>query len=123
MACAVVLAGCARRGSASTEPLPAGDYALESVNGLAVPCTVDHQGRSMKIKSGSFAMSADGACRSSIVLTAPNGKDVTKEVKAAGVRTGNQVSFKWEGAGRTSGEIDGTKFTMENEGMKFAYRK
>jgi hypothetical protein len=29
----------------------------------------------------------------------------------------------WDGAGTTTGTVDGTTFTMDNEGMLFVYRR
>ncbi len=31
--------------------------------------------------------------------------------------------MKWERAGITTGTVEGSSFTMNNEGMNFAYRK
>jgi hypothetical protein len=31
--------------------------------------------------------------------------------------------MRWKGAGTTTGNIQGSDFTMNNEGMIFAYRK
>jgi hypothetical protein len=31
--------------------------------------------------------------------------------------------MRWDGAGMTTGSVDGNIFTMHNEGMVFVYRK
>ena len=42
---------------------------------------------------------------------------------ASYTRQGSKLTMKWEGAGMTTGTAEGDTFTMNNEGMVFAYRK
>ncbi len=121
----LVLAGTGCRhetgGSASLDP--AGVYALASVDGKTVPCDLAHEGATITVKSGIFTIQADGHCNSQITFSVPPGKDVNREVKAAYTRQGNELTMQWEGAGTTIGNVDGTTFTMTNEGMVFVYQK
>jgi len=90
------------------------------VDGKQVPCTVQHDGHTMTIDSGRFVINADGTCSSRIAVA---GRPAAIEVKANYTREGNKLAMKWQGAGQTSGTIDGDTFTMNNEGMVFIYRK
>lgn len=99
---------------------PFGTYALVSVDGKKVPCTVTHEGQAMTIQSGSFIVNRDGTCLSKIAL---GGEDSTPEVKATFKQEGATLTMQWEGAGTTTGTLDGNTFKMTNEGMALVYRK
>jgi hypothetical protein len=93
---------------------------LVTVDGNKVPCTVQHEGHTMTINSGSFIINADGTCSSKMSLA---GRDTPIEVKATYTREGPKLTMQWQGAGMTIGTVEGDTFTMNNEGMVFAYRK
>jgi hypothetical protein len=99
---------------------PVGTYPLATVDGNKVPCTVQHEGHTMTINSGSFDINADGTCSSKITLA---GRAAAIEVKATYTREGPKLTMQWQGAGMTIGTVDGGKFTMNNEGMVFVYQK
>jgi hypothetical protein len=99
---------------------PVGTYALVTIDGNKVPCTVQHEGHTMTINSGSFSINADGTCSSKMSLA---GRDAAIEVKATYTREGPKLTMQWQGAGMTIGTVEGDTFTMNNEGMVFAYRK
>jgi hypothetical protein len=99
---------------------PTGTYTLVSVDGHNVPCKLQHQGHAMTIGSGSFVITADGTCSSRMSLA---GGDQAIERKAAYSLEGPKLKMNWQGAGTTVGAIKGDTFTMNNEGMVFAYRK
>lgn len=118
------LTGCTKEPRAVAEGLdPTGDYTLVSVDGKNVPCSLTHEGTSLTIKSGAFTVSTNGSCRSLITFSVPQRGDMNREVKATYTRTGAELTMQWEGAGTTLGKVDGSKFTMTNEGMVFAYQK
>jgi hypothetical protein len=127
----VAWAGCKPAGNATTEKAaktsgelnPAGTYALVSVNGKSVPCDLEHEGHSLKINSGSFLINADGTCSSKMVFSPPGGAEATREVKATYTREGAKLTMQWEGAGMTTGTVEGDTFSMNNEGMVLAYKK
>jgi len=103
---------------------PRGTYALVSVDGNPIPCTVNHEGHALAVKSGAFIFNSDGTCSSKMVFTAPSGVEAVNEVKAAYTRQGaGEFTMQWEGAGMTIGTLAGDTFTMNNERMIFAYRK
>ncbi len=99
---------------------PAGTYALESVDGKKVPCTVQHEGHTMTVNSGAFVIDPNGTCSSKISLA---GRDSPIEVKASYTLEGSTLTMRWQGAGVTAGTVEGNSFTMNNEGMVFVYRK
>jgi hypothetical protein len=128
----MVLAGCkqdakvaadTKDAKVAADTNPAGTYALVSVDGNKVPCTVQHEGHTLGVKSGSFIINPDGTCSSKVVFSPPSGGDATREVKATYTREGPKLTMKWEGAGMTTGTVEGDTFTMNNEGMVFAYHK
>ena len=119
----VIWAGCKPAVRPAADSDPAGTYALVSVNGQEVPCTIQHEGASPTIKSGAFVISSDGTCSSKVVFSMPGGGDGTREVKASYARQGPTLTMKWEGAGTTTGTVEGDTFKMNNEGMIFVYRK
>ena len=53
----------------------------------------------------------------------PSGGNPSREVKATFAQEGSKLTMKWEGAGMTTGTVEGDAFAMNNEGMIFAYRK
>jgi hypothetical protein len=99
---------------------PVGTYTLVTVDGNKVPYAVQHEGHTMTINSGSFIINADGTCSSKMSLA---GRDTPIEVKATYTREGPKLTMQWHGAGMTIGTVEGDTFTMNNEGMVFAYRK
>lgn len=117
-----VKVGAGNKTAVATNPNlnPTGTYALVTVDGNKVPCTVQHEGHTMTISGGSFSIEADGACASKMFLAS---RDAAIEVKATYTREGSKLTMKWQGAGTTLGTVEGDTFVMNNEGMVFAYRK
>ena len=126
----VVCAGCKQEAKVAADAKtvaataadinPVGTYALVTVDGNKVPCTVQHEGHTMTIKSGGFIINADGTCSSKMSLA---GRDTAIEVKATYTREGPKLTMQWQGAGMTIGTVEGDKFTMDNEGMVLVYQK
>jgi hypothetical protein len=120
---AVVGAGCKQDAKVAADTNPVGTYALVSVDGHKVPFTLQHEGAAPTIKSGAFTLNPNGTCSSKIVFSLPSGGDSSREVKATYTRQGSKLTMQWEGAGTTTGTVEGDTFSMNNEGMVFAYRK
>jgi len=117
------VASRAPKESADTSHLQ-GAYTLVSVSGNKVPCTVQHEGAALGVKSGTFIFNADGTCSSKVSFTPPSGVEAVREVKATYIRQGpGAFTMQWEGAGMTDGTLAGDTFTMNNEGMIFVYQK
>ena len=115
--------GCKQEARVAADANPVGTYTLVSVDGNNVPCTMQHEGHALAVKSGVFVINADGTCGSKVVFGPPSGRDVTNQVKATYIREGPKLTMQWQGAGTTTGTVEGNSFTMNNEGMVFAYRK
>ncbi len=104
----------------------AGVYALVSVDGKKVPAKVSHEGANLEVRSGRFTIGADGKCSSAMTIVPPTGKEVTVETRATyslGGKDLNTLNMQWQGAGQTTGTVEGKTFTMDNEGMVFVYKK
>lgn len=119
----VAWTGCKQEAKVAADSNPVGIYALVSVDGNKVPCTLKHEGVALGVKSGTFIINPDGTCSSKVVFSPPSGGDVAREVKATYIRQGSKLTMQWEGAGTTTGTAQGDNFTMDNEGMSFAYHK
>jgi len=102
---------------------PAGVYSLVSVNGNKVPASVSHDGTALQVRSGTFTINADGTCSTKTVFVPPSGTEAAREVNATYTKDGSKLTMQWKGAGTTTGTIEGSTFTMDNEGMVFVYRK
>jgi hypothetical protein len=116
-------AGCKHDAKVAADPNPSGTYALVSVDGHTLPYTMQHEGAVPTIKFGTFTFNPDGTCSSKIVFSLPSGGDSSREVKAAYTRQGAKLTMRWEGTGTTTGTVDGDTFSMNNEGMVFAYHR
>jgi hypothetical protein len=115
--------GCKNEATGDANLDPTGVYALVSVDGKNLPCSLSHEGASPTIKSGVFTIKADGHCSSLITFSLPERGDMSREVKATYTSRGAELTMQWEGAGMTMGNVNGNTFTMTNEGIVFAYRK
>jgi hypothetical protein len=123
-ACLVLAStGCKHEAGGNANLDPTGVYALVSVDGKNLPCSLFHEGASPTVKSGVFTITADGRCSSQITFSLPERGDMSREVKATYTSQGAELTMQWEGAGVTMGNVNGNTFTMTNEGTVFAYRK
>jgi hypothetical protein len=112
----LILAGCAQRPKLAKDNDVTGTYALISVNGANVPAIVTHGGARLQVRSGTFTINADGTCDSKVVFVPPSGSETSREVRATYSRLGSKLKMRWEGAGITTGSVQGNTFTMNNEG-------
>jgi len=102
---------------------PAGVYALLSVDGKPVPCTLNHEGTAMDVRSGTFTISTNGQCSSLMVVSVGDRKNLRVERQATYKLKNAELTMTWKGAGLTKGRVAGQTFTMTNEGMAYVYRK
>lgn len=120
-------AGC-QVAARTPQPTPdmaeiAGSYALVSVDAKQLPAAVMHGEASVEVRSGTFTFGADGRCSTRTVFVPPNGQEVVREVGAVYSKAGAKLTMWWDGAGATTGSVEGNTFTMDNEGMLFVYRR
>lgn len=88
-----------------------------------MPASVSHEGVALQVRSGTFTFKADGTCSTKTTFVPPLGSEVAREVSATYTKVGSKLTMQWQGAGTTTGTIEGNTFTMDNEGMVFAYKK
>ena len=119
----IILAGCQPSTSPTSTASVDGTFTLRTVDGLALPAKVQHGNAAVEVLSGSMAFNSDGTCVSKTVFRPPAGREVHREVTADYVRDGSNLRMKWHGAGKTTGTLQGDAFTMNNEGMVFAYQR
>jgi hypothetical protein len=119
----LIFSGCSKQAIVPGGEGHAGVYALVSVDGKDVPASVSHDGVALQVLSGTFVIHDDGRCSSKTVFVPPSGSEMEREVSATYSKDGDLLTMQWEGAGMTTGSIDGNTFTMNNEGMIFVYRK
>jgi hypothetical protein len=119
----LLLSACKQETKVAAGVDPTGVYALVSVNGNAVPASVSHDGTALQVRSGSFTIKADGTCGTKTVFVPPSGQEATRDVSATYTKEGSKLTMQWQGAGMTTGTIEGNTFTMDNEGMVFVYKK
>ena len=114
---------CAKKQVGTSGPDIDGTYSLVSVDGRDVPASVSHGGVALQVLSGTFIINADGTCSSKTVFVPPQGAAVEREVDATYTREGSSLTMQWKGAGITVGTVEGSTFTMDNEGLVFVYGK
>ncbi len=122
-AACLFICGCKPEAKVAETTDPTGVYALATVDGKAVPAKISHEGATLEVRSGTFTIKADGTCTTKTAFVPPSGSEVAREVSATYTREGSKLTMKWQGAGITTGTVEGNTFTMNNEGMLFIYRK
>ena len=101
----------------------AGTYRLLSVDGKNVPAVITHENAKVEIRSGSLTINNDGTCVSKMTFVPPSGKEGSQEVSAIYSRNGDKLDMEWKEMGKTTGTLQGSTFTMNNEGMVLVYQK
>ena len=99
-----------------------GTYSLVTVNLDKLPCTPPHKGGAPQGLSGAITLNADGAFTSAMSYNLPKGP-FSKQFSGTYTRDGSRFSLQWKGAGTTTATLEGKTFTMDNEGILFAYQK
>ena len=117
---------CLPAGRAATDTTQASDhqgtYALTTINGEKLPCTPPHQGGVPQVLSGAITLNADGTFTSAMSYNLPTGP-ASRQFSGTYTRDGSRFSLQWKGAGTTTATLEGKTFTMDNEGILFAYQK
>lgn len=98
-------------------------YTLVSVDGKPLPASVSHGGAQLQVKSGTMTFRPGQRCVSKTMFVPPSTTPVVREVAASYTTAGSNITMRWDGAGITRGTLDGDRFTMDNEGMRFVYLK
>lgn len=122
-ALALLAVGCQQQPKSSTPPDATGTYTLATVGGQKLPCTPPHQGGAPEVRAGSITLQADGTFTSTMTYAGPGGQAGSRDFSGTYTRQGSSFKLQWKGAGTTTATLDGNIFTMNNEGLLFAYRK
>src|SRR4030095_12880531 len=111
--------------SASVPAMPdfTGTYTLATINGNKLPFIPPHEGGPREVQSGALTLNGDGTVSATTTFRVPSGQVANREVSGTYTRDGDRVNMQWKAAGRTIGTLEGATFTMDNEGILFAYRK
>jgi len=95
-------------------------YTLVKVDKVKIPGRVNHGGRKIMLRSGTFIIAKDSRCISKTVFGSSKSG---REVKGSYTQEGSKLNVQWWGAGGTEVTIKGDTLIMNNEGMMFIYKK
>jgi len=112
------------QGSETAEPSDhTGTYSLVSIDGNELPYTPSHAGGAPQVLSSTLTLNADGTFHMSMSYGTESGNPVSREFNGTYTREDSSFRLQWEGAGVTTGTLEGDTLTIDNEGLLFAYRK
>ena len=117
------VSGCQQQPAETKVADPAGTYMLATIDGNKLPCKPAHEGGAPEVKSGSITLNTDGTFTSTMSYGSPDGKTGSRDFSGTYTREGKRFTLQWKGAGTTTADLEGDTFTMNNEGMLFAYRR
>ena len=105
------------------EALPTGRYRLVTVNNVAIPGAIAHRLSQITIHSGELIIRADGTCTAKSVTSFPDGGKENRVSHCRYQQSEAKLNMQWEGAGKTSGLMEGDRFTMDNHGLDFVFQR
>jgi hypothetical protein len=124
LAMIVALASACSDGTGPSEI--AGRYELKTVNGVALPATVN-LGGTVTIAAGFFQLEKDGSFTFGYTETGQlGGQSFTQEISGLGlwVQTKNTVQFKYQdGSTPEIGTISGRDMAMRSAGLALVFRR
>lgn len=120
---ALALPGCRQGESPAKTSDHVGTYTLATINGNRLPFTPPNEGGAPQIESGAIALLADGSFSSTMTYRMPDGKVGNRGSSGSYTRQGSSFKLEWKGAGVTLGTLEGNTFTIDDDGLKCAYRK
>jgi hypothetical protein len=100
-----------------------GTYTLATINGNKIPYTPTHEGGAPEVRSGTITINVDGTFTSAMSYGPPEAKIPSRDFSGTYTRDASRFSLQWKGAGVNTAILEGCTFTMDNEGILFAYRK
>ncbi len=100
-----------------------GTYELVTIDGHELPYTPTHEGGAPEVLSSTLILDADGTFRMSMTYGTASGNSMERDFSGTYTVDGAALRFVWEGAGVTSGTLEGDTVTIVNEGIPFAYQK
>lgn len=117
------LTACKPIANQATPADVSGTYTLTTVAGKPLPTTPPHEGGAPEVTSGSITLNADGSFVGAMSYRLPDGKAMNRDFTGSYQQAGARLTLQWKGAGTTSATVETNTFTMNNEGVLFAYRK
>ncbi len=123
LALGLCLPACQKASSTAPTSDHTGTYTLVTLNGNKLPYTPPHEGGAPQVQSGSITLNAEGTFTSAISYRLPDGKVASRDFSGTYTRDVSRFSLQWKGAGTTTATLESNTFTMDNEGVLFAYRK
>lgn len=100
-----------------------GTYTLVTIDGNKIPYAPPHKGGGApQVVSGAITLNGDGTFTSAMSYNLPTGV-ASRQFSGTYTRNGSRFSLQWKGAGTTTATLEGNTFTMDNEGLLFAYEK
>lgn len=103
---------------------PTGMYEMVSIDGNELPYAPAHQGQTgPEIVAGSLTLNADGTFSMTMDFQIPGGTSQISDFEGSYTREGSEFRMQWEGAGVTTGTLEGDEFSFNNEGMIFTFRR
>lgn len=107
----------------SVDSTISGYYQLISINGESVPGIVNHRFTRLQIHSGDFTIRSDGSCSTRLEFSSPLGGKELRVSHCEYEHEGSTLTMRWLGAGQTTGELAGSRFTTDNHGMEFEFER
>ena len=107
----------------SVDSTISGYYQLVSVNDESVPGIVNHRFTQLRIHAGDFTIRSDGSCSTRLEFSPPFGGKELRVSHCEYEQEGSQLTMRWLGAGQTVGELAGSSFSTDNQGMEFVFQR
>jgi hypothetical protein len=102
---------------------PTGTYTLITIDGHELPYAPSHEGeQGPEIVASTFTINADGTFLMKMNYKAGS-RSSSRDFTGTYTFENSTFRFEWDNAGVTSATLEGNTFTMNNEGILFAYRK
>ncbi len=123
LAAGLVVSACNNRDSDTNGRDITGEYALVATNGNKLPADITLEGTTLKVRSGTLTLNADGTCTSETIFITPPGDEVTRQGKATYTKEGSKLDILWKGDVASVGTIEGNTLSVDGGGMLLEYKK
>jgi hypothetical protein len=100
-----------------------GTYVLTTIDGNQLPFNPTGAGRGPQFRSGAITLQPNGNFKSALTYRMPDGQVATRDSSGSYTREGSSFKLQWNGAGVTTGTLEGSTFTIEDDGLRCVYRK
>jgi hypothetical protein len=118
-----LLPGCGKNAGPANSSDPTGTYTLATIDGKKLPFTPHLGAPAPEFRSGAITLEADGTFTSKMNYRLPEGKETTRTSTGGYTKEGSSLKLQWKGAGVTTATLEGNTLTIDDEGLRCAYRK